>query len=294
MDHSLREGDVDAFAVEEFVDLLLAFVVHGPIVGGLHPHADGEVHAAVGEGFEANEGLLVGHVLHHATVGLEHGEDLFAHEAHVLAVVNAHHPLHAAVFFLRIVHHHGGAERTVGHVDLLAVGGEEDGVENLDFAHGALHALGFDPVAHAVGLEEEDDEAAGEVLEIAGEGHADCHTRRGQEGGEGRGVDAQGADDGDDEEDGEQDVDQTSHEALHAHVDVAAVEHGVDEAVNEFDQESTDEVDEQGAQNVAASRHAEVNQLFDELVELVYRELRRGGLQKKEIHKGFGKMYLLV
>mgnify|MGYP007031326265 CR=1 FL=1 len=60
MDHSLREGDVDAFAVEEFVDLLLAFVVHGPIVGGLHPHADGEVHAAVGERDHVNAGRLVG------------------------------------------------------------------------------------------------------------------------------------------------------------------------------------------------------------------------------------------
>ena len=68
----------------------------------------------------------------------------------------------------------------------------------------------------------------------------------------------------------------------------------MDEAVDEFDQESADEVDEQGGQDVAASRHAEVNQLFDELVELVHRELRRGGLQKKEIHKGFGEMYLLV
>ena len=157
MYHSLRVGNVNAFAVEEVVNALLHFKEDIPIVGIFHPHTDDEIHAAVGQFVQSDEGAVGLGVLKNARIGPEESQQLFAHTVHVLTIVHADGPLHTAVLFLGIVHHHGGAQRTVGHIHLFVVGCEEYGVENLDFVYLSLHSLRLNPVAHTVGLEKEND-----------------------------------------------------------------------------------------------------------------------------------------
>ena len=60
MHRLLRERNVDALAVEEFVDALLHVEICGPKDLSFHPCANGEVHAAVGERAHAIEGRFVG------------------------------------------------------------------------------------------------------------------------------------------------------------------------------------------------------------------------------------------
>lgn len=164
----LRIGNVDAFAGEEFVDVLLHLVIDRPIVFRLDPHSHDKVHAAVAEVVHANEGKFVVGLLEDAGVGGKEVKEFATHHFHVFSVVYADGPLHTACAHLGIVHDDGGAETSVGDIDQFIVGGHEDGVEDLDFVNAPLHALCFNPVSDAIGFEEQDDESAREVLEVTG------------------------------------------------------------------------------------------------------------------------------
>ena len=125
-------------------------------------------------------------------------------------------------------------------------------MEYLHCADRSLHTVHVNKVAHAIGFEEEDDEAAREVLKIAREGHTDGHTCGGDEGGKRSGVDAKGTDDGDDKQDGQDDVHQTAEGGLHALFDMAALEDGGHEAVEQFDEETTHDEDDNSSDDVLA------------------------------------------
>ena len=269
MHRLLRERNVDALAVEEFVDALLHVEICGPIVLSFHPCADGEVHAAVGERVHANEGRLVGGLFQNLLQRIEIIEEHGADALHVFAVVNTYRPLHAAQFFARIVHHHGGAHRAVGRIDQFVVGRGDDGVEDLDFAHGALHALRFNPVAHTVGAEEQDDDAAGEVLQVARERHAHCHACRGEEGCERRGVHAERADDRDNEEYGEQDIQQTHQKALDTYLYGTAVEHATHDFSDKFYNITSYYIYEHGSEHTLAGTDAGIDKILDKHIDVV-------------------------
>ena len=142
-------------------------------------------------------------------------------------------------------------------------------MEDLDFAHGALHALRFNPVAHTVGAEEQNDDAAGEILQVARERHAHCYARRGKEGGKRRGVHAERTDYGDNEEYGEQDIQQTHQETLDANLYGAAVEHTAHDFRDEFYDIPPYYIYEYGGEHALAGTDAGIDEILDKYIDIV-------------------------
>ena len=278
MNGLLREGDIDAGGVELIVDLIVDVMEYGPVVVVFDPGSDGEVDAAVGQGRYEHGGFGVGL---DALVGLDGLEDDVFGLVHALAVVDADGPLDATGVGAGVVDDDGRAHRTVGDEDDFVVGLEQKGVEDLDFQHLALHALHFNPVAHAIGLEQQDDQTAGKVLQVAGKGHTDGDTGRGQEGGKRGGVDTQSANDGDDEQHGEQNLDEAAQETLHAGFDVAAVEQLGHEFVDDADDETAHHEDQGGHEQMFAGRDAEFEKFAQDEVE-IGRDFGGCGLKKRE------------
>ena len=130
-------------------------------------------------------------------------------------------------------------------------------------AHGARNALALDEVAYLIRTQEQDDESAGKVLQVARQGHTDGHTGRCQQGGKRGGLYAQLADHGHDEQDGEQDVAEASDEALDAGVDFALRQQLVDELVEERDDEPSYHEYNDGADDAFACIDAPVNESLD-------------------------------
>ena len=278
MNGLLREGDADAGGVELVVDLIVDVVEHRPIVVVFDPSSDGEVDAAVGQG-----GYKYGRggVGLDALVGLDGLEyDVFG-LVHALAVIDADGPLDATGVGAGVVDHDGRTHRTVGDEDDFVVGLEQEGVEDLDFLYLALHALHFNPVAHAIGLEQQDDQTAGKVLQVAGKGHTDGDTGRGQEGGKRGGVDAQSANDGDDEQHGEQNLDEAAQETLHAGFDVAAVEQLGHEFVDDANDETAHHKDQGRHQQMLAGGDAQFKEFAQDDVEIGC-HFGRGGLKNRK------------
>ena len=147
-------------------------------------------------------------------------------------------------------------------------------MENLYLLHRSLHPLRFNPVANAIRFEEQDDQSAGEVLEVSGERHTDGHTRRCQQGGERRCVDAQRSDDRDDEQHGEQNLNEAPQKRLYALVDVLPVEHFCHDAVDERDEQFADDKDDCGDEDMSARRDAELKEFSDDEVNLVDVDIR--------------------
>ena len=260
MNRQLREGEADAFAVEHGVYLLVDVEIYIPVVGGIHPYAGHDVDAAGVERMQGDGWCGVGQ---DAAVGSQDVFDGLLHLLKVFAVFHAYYPLDASGSLAAIVGHGAAAQCTVGYVDDLIVGSRQDGVENLDFAHGARNALALDEVAYLIRTQEQDDESAGKVLQVARQGHTDGHTGRCQQGGKRGGLYAQLADHGHDEQDGEQDVAEASDEALDAGVDFALRQQLVDELVEERDDEPSYHEYNDGADDAFACIDAPVNESLD-------------------------------
>ena len=148
-------------------------------------------------------------------------------------------------------------------------------MEYLYFLHLALNALRLDPVAHAVGFEQKDNKAAGEVLQVAGKGHTDGHTGRSEESGERSGVDAKGTYDGDDEQDSKQNVYKTAQKSTDAVVDLTAKEHAAYAATDDAHEKTAHHVDDDGGKYVLAGRNREVDEAGQQLVDVGYVDFRR-------------------
>ena len=135
-----------------------------------------------------------------AAIGGEDVEGDLACLVHVVTVADAHAPLHAVVGLGTEVLQRTGGKATVGDDDAVVVIGVDDGVEDLDFLHRTLQLAELDVIAHLVGLQQQNEDAAGKVLQRAAQGHTDGHTGTGKDGDERACLDAQHADDGDDEQ----------------------------------------------------------------------------------------------
>ena len=83
-----------------------------------------------------------------------------------------------------------GGQLAVGDDDGAAVEGTHDGVEDTYLFDVAFVLPTLDVVVNLEGLHEQDDDAAGEVLQGALQGHADGQTHGAEEGDEGGGLDA--------------------------------------------------------------------------------------------------------
>ena len=280
MHRELREGEADAGLVELVVDGALHVVVHAPIVGVLHPHADADIDAAGIERIQGDEGR--GRV-EDALVGRDDAACRLLHPGIVFAIFHADHPVYAAGFLVAVIHHHAARRRAVGDVDRLVVGRGQDGVEDLYLPHRAALALALYPVAHLVGAEQQDDEPAGEVLQVAAQGHAHGHTGRGQQGGEGGGLDAQLVHDGHDEQNHQQDVHQALHEAADAGIDLAPLQDAPHQFVEEGDEETPDDEDDQRPQDAPADVDAAVYEVLYDLLHFVGPVLRGlGGCSRRQ------------
>ena len=110
-------------------------------------------------------------------------------------------------------------------------------MENLDFLDAALECVELDVVAHLVGLEQQDQHAAGKVLQRAAQRHAHGDARRGEDGDERTRLDAQHPNHRDDEDEGEGEPEGAQQEGDQRRVHVARQHHGANEAVELLDDE---------------------------------------------------------
>lgn len=222
MNIDLRERDGDIVEVECLVDVFADAHPEGPVVFGFDPNPHGEVDRTVGEvadgydggfGFVEDEGVVVDD-LH---------EDFFDF-VEVGAIGYAGHDVEADGFFLGVVYEAFVGEFAVGDDDGAAVEGAHDGVEDANFLDVAFEVAALDVVANLEGFHEEDDNAAGEVLERALEGHADGETHGAEEGDEGGGLDADNIHGHNDNHGFEEYVDQGTEETFKRRFSIAAFE----------------------------------------------------------------------
>ena len=139
-------------------------------------------------------------------------------------------------------------------------------MENLNGLYRACCALRLNPIAYLVGLEEEDDNTTGEVLEVPTQGHTDGHTKGGEEGGETGGVDTQGADHSNNQQYLQQDADKTPDEGLNADLYLSALQKTGQKIVEELDEVMADEINDQRNENVLAGIQRPTDELTDDLV----------------------------
>ena len=167
---------------------------------------------------------------------------------------------------MSVVRYTAAAHHAVGHIHLLAVESLKYGVENLYGLHAALHALRLNPVAHLVGLQEQNDYAAGEVLQIAAQRHAHGYAERRQQRREARGVDAQGTYYAHDEQHLQHYVEETLYERLHAHLHFAPLEEARHEVVDQLNNVAAYEIDHGRNQDVFAGIQGPCDELAHHLL----------------------------
>ena len=159
-----------------------------------------------------NNGLLffldIGIGVDDAPISSQDAESNLAGLFHIVAIGDAHAPLHTVVGFGAEVLQRAGGQAAVGNDYAIVIIGIDYRVENLNLTHGALQVTELDVIAHLVGLEQEDEHTTGKVLQRAAQRHADGHTGTGKDCDERAGLDAQHADDGDNEQEQQRDADE--------------------------------------------------------------------------------------
>ena len=142
--------------------------------------------------------LLAGvfHIFHyHALVGAYDVQERFACGVNAVAVAYAHGPVHTSVILAVPVGDAACAQSAVRYYQAFVVVGVDDGVENLYLAYCACVALCFYIIAYAVGLEQQNQHSAGEVLQRAAQCHANSYACRCENGDERGCLYAENADD---------------------------------------------------------------------------------------------------
>lgn len=104
MNVNLWKRKVNTCLWKSLIDAFVDVVKCSPVIGYSGPGADLERHAAIAERLDVDSGcgaclacLLVGFLLDDAAVGLQNVENGLACGRHVVAVGNAHVPLHSVV-----------------------------------------------------------------------------------------------------------------------------------------------------------------------------------------------------
>ena len=211
-----------------------------PVVSVLDPCADREVHRTVGQRSDPHHRGGIGQ---DARIGGQHRKDGLAGHIHVVAVGDAHGPVHAARLGGGIVVDDGRRDRVVGNVDRLVVGRGDHRREELDVAHGSRLSLRRDVVADAVGFPQQDHHPAGKVLGRAAQSHTDGQRGGRRDGDERCHVDAQRRHDDQDEQQREERADGITRERTQRNVDIAVLHGHVDQPQEAAHEPASDEID---------------------------------------------------
>ena len=130
----------------------------------------------------------VGIGVNDACIGGKDVEGDLAGGVHVITVADAHAPFHTVIGLGTEVLERTGSKTAVGDDDAIVIIGIDDGVEDLNLAHGALQLAELDVVAHLVRFQQEDEDASSEVLQRSTQCHTDGDTGTGEDGDEGTGL----------------------------------------------------------------------------------------------------------
>ena len=176
--------------------------------------------------------------------------DGFAYGFVVGAVAEVKVDIHTTVWLLGIVDHRAGRKPAIGNDDGLVVGGDQNGVEDLDVLDDALVALCCDKVADLIGLEEEYHHTSGKIAQSARHGHTDGNTGTSKEADECGGIDTEDVDDGDDQAEPKTHLDDALEEALQRVFHALLVHHLGADLANLVDSPFADDINDNSDDNL--------------------------------------------
>ena len=204
--------------------------------------------------------LDVGIGMHDALVGGQDAEGNLTGHIHIVAITDAHAPLHAVIRLCAHILERTGGQTAVGNDDAVVVIGIDHGVEYLNLLDRALVLAKLDILAHLVGLQQQDEHATGKVLQRAAQRHADGHTGTGKDGDKRTGLDAQHTDHGDDEQEQQRHLDERQQERRQRALKALAHHDGARHAVDLVDDKLADVEDQDGSNDAQRQRNHLVRQ----------------------------------
>ena len=137
-----------------------------------------------------------------------------------------------------------GGQLTVRDDHPAVVSGRHDGVEDLYLPHAPAESLRLDVVADLVGLQQQDDDPAREVLQGVLQSEADREGGGSKDETEARGGDSEDAQSHDDDDDLQTDPEDALHEDADGLLDVADLEPATDQSDEDPDDDQSDDQDE--------------------------------------------------
>jgi len=247
MDIQMVVCHLDIMALEAIADLFLEVAHDGPVVSVLYPNADDIADCAVAVIAYEDDGVGI------VEDQIGAGDGILQSLADIGcgSIVGCRNcDVDAACGFAGVVDDPARADRAVGNMDELVVGGAELGVDDADVSDGALGAAGLYIVTQLEGVAGEDHNSACQVgegiLNSQREGEAD-YAEEGDEGGD---VDAHHAADGDDDDGPHEDIDHLEEDGLEVVVDLHAAESLCEEAHKCL---LDDEADDEGSEGIESA-----------------------------------------
>ena len=141
-------------------------------------------------------------------------------------------------------------------------------MEDLDGLHRTAHTLHLDEIAHLEGLQEQEDDAPRQVLQVATQCHADSQACRCQQGGKACRVHAERAYHRNDEQRDECNVDEALQERLYGRLHIAAFKHSSHKFVDELDYIASHHSEDNGEQQAFPCLQSHRCNLLNQLVHL--------------------------
>ena len=143
-------------------------------------------------------------------------------------------------------------------------------MENLDFFHRPAHFIvrSIYKITYFKWFEYQNHQSSCKVGKIAREGHTDSHTGRCQQGGQAGGLHTQLADDGKGKHQIQEDAKQALEKCLHAHFKITFHQNLGHQLHNLPDDETTDDVNDDGCKDVLACLHPPIKQFLGHLSEI--------------------------
>ena len=259
----LWEGEADTFLVESVIDELVHFEHHVPIVFCLRPDTNHDIHTA---GIQCLQHDHRSRCSQDTRVGINDSLEDGTHLLNVFTILHAKNPLQTTRLLLVVVGHGIAAERTVGDVDHAIVRRGNQRMENLNLLNRTTSARSIDIVAHLERLEDENNQSARKVGQIARQSHTDGNTRGGQQGSKAGSLDTQLADDGKGQYQVQHYFQQAAQEGLHTDFHLALYHQGSDETQDVLDDKATDNVDDQSGQQALTQLDTIVQQAVQQIL----------------------------
>lgn len=197
VDVALGEWDGDVFLVEAHFDLFVELEVEVPVVLDFHPRAEGEVDGAVSHFHDTDEGCRLGEHLGFCFDDFfEHAFDL----ANVVSVADARHEVETSDALLGVVFYDSAGGDGVWNDLGTVVEGDDCGGKDADLLDDSFRSSGDHVVANLIRLENDDEDACGEVGQGSLKGESNCETCSTDYGNQRGGLNADAAQGSDDDE----------------------------------------------------------------------------------------------